>query len=131
MVDRGQQAGVPIEDWNAEEWQLTRCDLASPIGFERLEKYPSQGRSVAAEFIENRHAADETREPAGASRVQAQKADNVARICVVVLALAGLIDTHAWVLAGQSLITHVTQQVPPGVLRAEIPEMQAQAEKRH
>jgi hypothetical protein len=104
-------------------------DFPAPIGFDALEQYSGQIRTALTHFIKNGHGADQTRQPSILGRMQAQQANHITGIGVIVLPFPSLVDANIGVLARNPQVFHVTEKVSVPVLRAQVPQMQAESQK--
>jgi hypothetical protein len=129
LVDRRQMAQVPVEDRDQEVGLHPGRHLAPPVGRDRLHQQAQQVRAASAHLVEDGRRADQGRQPARARRPQAEQGHHVARIGVVGLALAGLVDADVGVVALQAEVADVAQHMPLGILRAGAAEMGPQAEE--
>ena len=87
LVDRREEALVPVERRDLEIGLLAFRHLAAPVGGDRLEQELQQVGPAAAHLVEDRGRAHQRRQAAGLRRLEAQQADDVAGVGVKGLAL--------------------------------------------
>jgi len=98
-------------------------------GLDLLEQQASQVGPLFPHFIEYGHRAYQTRKTTLPGRMQAEQANRIAGIGVVILTFSRLVDAYVRVLARKPEVFHVAQEMSVFVLRAQFPPVQAEPQK--